>query len=72
MDEFKTYIYTDPTTDNSIPYNVFLPKNYDTSKQYPLYFFIADSSANINDNRTVLFQGNGATVFASPEEQAKH
>ena len=72
MDEFKTYIYTDPTTGNSIPYNVFLPKNYDTSKQYPLYFFIADSSANINDNRTVLFQGNGATVFASPEEQAKH
>lgn len=72
MDEFKTYIYTDPTTGNSIPYNVFLPKNYDASKQYPLYFFIADSSANINDNRTVLFQGNGATVFASPEEQAKH
>lgn len=72
MDEFKTYIYTDPTTGNSIPYNVFLPKNYDASKQYPLYFFIADSSANINDNRTVLFQGNGATIFASPEEQAKH
>ena len=23
MDEFKTYIYTDPTTGNSIPYNVF-------------------------------------------------
>ena len=72
MDEFKTYIYTDPTTGNSIPYNVFLPKNYDASKQYPLYFFIADSSANINDNRTVLFQGNGATIFASPKEQAKH
>ncbi|SNV52131.1 prolyl oligopeptidase family serine peptidase [Veillonella rodentium] len=72
MDEFKTYIYTDPSTGNSIPYNVFLPKNYDASKTYPLYFFIADASANINDTRAVLFQGNGATVFASPEEQAKH
>ena len=26
MDEFKTYIYTDPTTGNSIPYNVFYQK----------------------------------------------
>lgn len=72
IDEFKTYIYTDPTTGNSIPYNVFLPKNYDATKKYPLYFFIADASANINDNRAVLYQGNGATIFASPEEQAKH
>ena len=72
IDEFNTYIYTDPTTGNSIPYNVFLPKNYDATKKYPLYFFIADASANINDNRAVLYQGNGATIFASPEEQAKH
>ena len=72
MDEFKTYIYTDPTTVIAFLTMYFYRKNYDTSKQYPLYFFIADSSANINDNRTVLFQGNGATVFASPEEQAKH
>ena len=72
IDEFKTYIYTDPTTGNSIPYNIFLPKNYDATKKYPLYFFIADASANINDNRAVLYQGNGATIFASPEEQAKH
>ncbi len=72
IDEFKTYTYTDPDTGYSIPYNLYLPKDYDASKSYPLYFFVADASANINNDRTPLFQGNGATIFATEKEQAKH
>ena len=34
--------------------------------------FIADASADINDPKAVLYQGNGATVWAAPAEQAKH
>ena len=69
---FKQYEYTDPATGYKIPYQLYLPKNYDAHKKYPLLFFIADASANTSDPRMVLVQGNGATVWASPEEQAKH
>lgn len=72
LDRFKQYTYTDPATGYTMPYNLYLPENYDPSKKYPLLFFVADASANINNTKTPLFQGNGATVWTSPEEQAKH
>lgn len=69
---FRQYVYTDPGTGNSMPYNLYLPEQYDPQKKYPLLFFVADSSANINAVTTPLFQGNGATVWATPAEQARH
>ncbi len=72
IDEFKTYTFTDEAVGATMPYNIYLPKNYDSNKQYPLYVFIGDASTNINNDKTVLFQGDGAMVFAAPEEQAKH
>lgn len=72
LDRFKQYTYTDPATGYTMPYNLYLPKNYDPTQKYPLLFFVADASANINNTKTPLFQGNGATVWTSPEEQAKH
>ena len=56
----------------TIPYNVYLPRTYSSQTTYPMVVFIADASANINDVTTPLFQGNGATVFASTAEQRKH
>ncbi|WP_295787696.1 hypothetical protein [uncultured Veillonella sp.] len=72
IDSFKTVYYTDPATGYTIPYNVYLPAGYDGTKSYPLYFFVADASANNSDITTPLYQGNGATIFASEEEQRKH
>lgn len=72
VDSFRQFVYTDKETGVSMPYNLFLPKNYDANKKYPLLFFVADASANINEVKTPLFQGNGATVWASPAEQKKH
>ena len=69
---FRQAVYTDPKTGESLPYNIYLPKNYNPSQKYPLVFFVADASANTNDVTTPLYQGNGATIWASPEEQAKH
>lgn len=73
-DAFKTYIYKGPATGYEMPYNIYLPKDYDAdkAKTYPMVVFIADASANINDPKAVLYQGNGAIVWATPEEQAKH
>ena len=72
ISRFKQFTYTDPTTGYKMPYNLYLPANYDAHKKYPLVFFVADASANINEVKTPLFQGNGATVWTDPAEQAKH
>lgn len=72
VDRFTQHVYKDPETGCEMPYNLYLPKDYDPNKSYPLVFFVADASANINNTKTLLFQGNGATVWTEPEEQAKH
>ncbi|WP_303842270.1 esterase [Selenomonas ruminantium] len=72
LERFQQYEYTDKEVGATIPYNLYLPQNYDLKKKYPLLFFVADASANINAIKTPLFQGNGATIWASDSEQAKH
>lgn len=71
-DDFKQLTFKDSKTGVTLRYNLFVPQNYDASKRYPLVLFMHDASgANQNDNYTLL-QGNGATVWASPRDQAKH
>ncbi len=55
-----------------ILYNLFIPKNYDPAKKYPLVLFIPDAGPNGNDPLLALAQGIGGTIWATPEEQAKH
>ena len=71
IEQFQQKIYVD-TSGNSMPYNIFLPEGYDGAKKYPLLFFVADASANINEVTTPLFQGNGATSFAEKIFQEKN
>ncbi|HWQ46623.1 MAG TPA: hypothetical protein VN376_07140, partial [Longilinea sp.] len=56
----------------SIPYNLFIPKNYTEKTQYPLVMFISDASTNSDDPFVSLVQGIGGVIWATPEEQAKH
>ena len=53
-------------------YNLYVPKDYDPSKKYPIVMFIPDAGVNGNDAKLALSQGIGATIWATPEEQAKH
>ena len=55
-----------------IPYNLYVPENYDPAQKYPLVMFIPDASLNGDDPLLALVQGIGATCWAAPEEQAKH
>jgi predicted peptidase len=72
LESFTQHVYTDPTTGLKMPYNLFLPKGYTPSKRYPMVVFIADASADIDDVKAPLYQGNGATVFAEEEFQKDH
>ena len=69
---FEQKTYADTQTGKSITYNVYLPKNYDASKSYPMVVFIADSSCAGKDAEQSLTQGLGALVWASDEWQANN
>ena len=53
-------------------YNLYIPKDYDPKKKYPLVQFIHDAGACGKDTRLALAQGRGALVWASPEVQKEH
>lgn len=53
-------------------YDLFIPKNYDPARKYPLVLFIPDAGPNGGDPLLALAQGIGATCWAEPAEQAKH
>lgn len=70
---FTQRTYTDTVTGKTVPYNIYLPKEYDATKSYPLVLFIGDASTVGNDvTRPLTQSGYGSIIWATPEEQAKH
>lgn len=72
VDNFKQFEYKDPKTGTTVKYNLYIPKNYNKNKKYPMVMFIHDAGPLSENTETTLLQGNGVTVWATPEEQAKH
>lgn len=72
VDDFKQLEYKDPNSGEMLRYNLFVPRNYDKRKSYPLVLFMHDAGVTSTVTDTTLVQGNGAVIWASPEEQAKH
>ena len=65
IDQFVRGIY------RPLSYDLFVPQKKEGEK-YPLLIFIPDAGANGSDPKAALAQGIGATIWATPEEQAKH
>ena len=55
-----------------LKYYLYVPQKYDSHEKYPLVLFMTDLGANGEDDKMALSQGNGGTVWATPEEQEKH
>ena len=72
VDDFVQLEYQDEATGIPMAYNLFIPKDYDASKEYPLVLFMPDATVTGKETTRTLTQGIGATIWASPEEQAKH
>lgn len=70
--EFRQQIYNDDATGKSLHYNLFIPRNVDEEKSYPLVLFMADASTPGTDVTRPLTQGYGALVWATKEWQAEH
>jgi len=71
VDAFQQFVFVDAKTSRSLHYNLYVPKDYDPAKSYPLVLFMHDAGATSDVPRTTLFQGLGAVVWASPEDQAQ-
>ena len=72
VENFRQFVFKDPRTGTSVKYNLYIPKNYDRNKKYPLVLFMHDMGVLSEDTKTTLLQGNGAVSFATPEEQSRH
>lgn len=71
VDDFRALQFHDPKTGKTLRYTLFVPKNYDATRSYSLVLFMHDAGATGTQTRNTLYQGLGAVVWASPEEQAK-
>lgn len=72
IDEFRQFSYTDRSTGRTLPYNLFVPRNYTRRKKYPLVLFMHDASVVAGGPLSPLAQGVGATVWATAQDQARH
>lgn len=55
----------------NLPYNLYVPEDYDTGKSYPLVLFIHDAGTRGVDPGISLAQGIGGVIWARPENQKK-
>ncbi|MFC8520253.1 alpha/beta hydrolase-fold protein [Streptomyces sp. NPDC057257] len=72
VDDFKQFTYDDPATGQTLKYNLFVPKNYDPRRRYPLVLFMHDASVVNVAAQGPLVQGLGAVCWASDADQARH
>ncbi|MDT7846741.1 alpha/beta hydrolase-fold protein [Streptomyces justiciae] len=72
VDDFKQFTYDDPATGQTLTYNLFVPKDYNPRKRYPLVLFMHDASVVNVATQGPLVQGLGAVCWASDADQARH
>lgn len=68
-DEFRQAEFTDPQTQKTLKYNLYIPKN--TAEPLPLVLFMHDAGVTAEQTQATLYQGLGAVIWADPAEQAK-
>ncbi len=68
--DFKQLTFHDEQFNKDLMYNLFIPKNYDPNKSYPLVLFMHDAGVVSNNHIETLTQGLGAVVWASDKDQA--
>ena len=71
-DDFRQAEFQSPYTGQVLPYNIYLPTDYNPQEQYPLVLSIHDAGTASGPVTQTLYQGTGATSWAEPQAQARH
>ena len=69
---FKTYSFEDKTVGRTMKYNLYLPKDYEQGKSYPMVLFMPDASTVGKGSAWALEQGYGGIIWATEENQKKN
>ena len=72
VDSFTQEEFVSPFTGQVLPYNLYLPEDYDPTVKYPLVLFIHDAGVVGTDVKKTLMQGRGAVTWADPVNQARN
>lgn len=72
VDDFRQFRFADPDTGLLLDYNLYIPRDYDPARRYPLVMFLHDAGVTGSNPRRTLQQGLGAVAFADPDDQARH
>lgn len=68
--DFEARTYTD-ANGKTLPYRLFIPRNYDPKQSYPLVLFLHGAGERGKDNKVQVSQ-NERLVFADEKHQAQH
>lgn len=69
---FQTLTFNDQVTGKAMIYKLFIPKDYNPAKSYPLVLFMADASTVDKGPEAPLKQGYGGIIWATDDSQAEH
>lgn len=72
VDDFRQLQFTDPATGTTLDYNLFIPRDYNPARRYPLVLFMHDASVVGAPTIGPLVQGLGAVSWAGPDDQSRH
>ncbi|MGB9789502.1 MAG: prolyl oligopeptidase family serine peptidase [Thermotoga caldifontis] len=72
IDDFLAFTFKDAETNVEIPYRLFVPKDVDPEKKYPLVVFLHGGGERGTDNYVQLASNRGAVVWAEPRHQLVH
>ena len=70
--QFQTLEFYDEITGRTMTYNLFIPKNYNAKKSYPLVLFMGDASTTGKGAMSPLKQGYGGFIWAMDETQKEN
>lgn len=71
-DDFLKLEFNDLKSKKSLKYNLFIPKEYNRNKTYPMVVFLHDRGVCSSKDNLGLIQGLGGIIWATASEQSKH
>ncbi|HCW54486.1 MAG TPA: hypothetical protein DG753_12275 [Clostridium sp.] len=70
--KFQQLSFKDPDTGATLEYDLYVPKDYDSSKSYPLLMYIPDETSIGKTPAELVQQYYGADIWVTDEDQSKH